>query len=121
MGTVSQSAVYGQQPLPILPYAGRRLRRDREVGKAEADGFGSRHLTSPCLAKIIRVTLSDRSSLLRIQQVTPSASTARKTSAASAGRPDLARKAAGSIPAIAQVVRFRAFFTVHSCGAVIAA
>ncbi|HEX2745013.1 MAG TPA: hypothetical protein VHN16_11500 [Streptosporangiaceae bacterium] len=92
------------------------------MGKAEAGGLFSRHLASHCLAKIIRVTLSDRSSLLMIQQATLSVSTARNTSAASAGRPVLARKAAGSIPAIAQLVRFRALFTVlRSCGAVIAA
>jgi hypothetical protein len=53
-------------------------------------------------ARRVRVTLSDRSPLLMIEQSTPSTTTDRKTSAAGAGMPSRARRAAGSIPAAAR-------------------
>lgn len=85
-------------------------------------GSGSMHLALPCLARIIRVTRSDRSSLLMIQQVTASTRTVRKTTAARAGMPSRTKRAAGSIPATPRPACFRAFFkALRSCGAEIAA
>src|SRR5216683_3627537 len=82
--------------------------------RAEVPGF--RHLASPRRARSIRFTLSERSGLLIIQQITPSTRTARKTAAASAGMPIRTRTAAGSIPPTTLPACFRTFFTVpRSC------
>ena len=45
--------------------------RDREAGNDGAGAAADRQLGSPCRARIIRVTLSERSPLLMIQQATP--------------------------------------------------
>jgi hypothetical protein len=66
---------------------------------------------SPDRAKIIRVTRSERSPLLMIQQVTPRTRTARANAAASKGRPSPARRAADSIPAAARLAYFNVLFT----------
>ena len=87
-------------------------RRGRGADEGEAEVPGSRHLESPRLASIIRVTLSERSPLLMIQHATPITRTAMKTSAASAGMSSRTRRAAGSIPVSVRPAWFRALFMV---------
>jgi hypothetical protein len=86
-------ALVGLLPGPML------WRRDREAGTDGAEDVGVKHLAFPCLASIIRFTRSVRSALLMTQQITASRSTARKTTAASAGMPSRTRATAGGIPA----------------------
>ena len=76
-------------------------RRGPEAGTDGAEGVGVKHLAFPCLASIIRFNRSVRSALLMTEQVTASTSTARKTTAASAGMPSRTRATAGRIPAVA--------------------
>jgi hypothetical protein len=96
-------------------------RRALRTGSGEADGPGARHRASPCLARIILVTRSERAPLPITQQITPRARTARKTIAAIAGRPSPARSPADSIPAATRRACDRAPFTTpRPCDAVIA-
>jgi len=53
----------------------------------EAPSFRSRQLASPRRASSIRLTLSQRSGLLMMQQITPSPRTVRTTTVASVGVP----------------------------------
>jgi len=95
VGGYAVGALVALLPEPML------WRRDREAGTDGAEDVGVKHLAFPCLASIMRFTRSVRSALLMTQQITPSTSTARKTTAASAGMPSRTRATAGSIPAAA--------------------
>jgi hypothetical protein len=61
--------------------------RGREARKRRTDASAARQLVSPRRASSIRFTLSERSGLLMIQQITPSPRTARTTTAAIVGVP----------------------------------
>jgi hypothetical protein len=61
--------------------------RGPEARKRRTDVPGARQLVSPRRASSIRFTLSERSGLLMIQQITPSPRTARRTTAATVGVP----------------------------------
>jgi len=95
VGGYATGAFVALLPEPML------YRRGREAGTDGAEDVGVKHLAFPCLASIIRFSRSVRSALLMTQQITPAMSTARKTTATSAGMPSRTRATAGGIPAIA--------------------
>lgn len=84
---VQAVTVDGRAGLLVDPGNSYLMDRGREARKLRTDVPGVRQLLSPRRASSIRFTLSERSGLLMIQQITPNPRTARTTTAATAGVP----------------------------------